>query len=75
MKLRHFMHQGIVDFTFLKKDSSLRETRGTLRNLPQNLFSNSNKFQFDFGTFRYWDLECNDFRAFSIKNLLSIEVL
>jgi len=71
-KLRSLMHQGAIDFSFLKKDNTLKETKGTLRNLPQEIFKGSNQFANDLGTFRYWDLESSDFRAFKVNNLLSI---
>ena len=72
-KLRYLMNQGCVDFSFILKDNSIcYETRGTLRNLPTS--KESHKFDSDLGTFRYWDLGSNSFKAFSVQNLVNINL-
>lgn len=70
-KLRKQLHQGICQFNYLKKDGTLREAFGTLRNV-EYLYKGSNKFQFDNLTVRYFDVEAQDFRAFKAQNLQSI---
>lgn len=70
-KLKNALHQGIVGFTYMKKDGTFRNAIGTLHNV-ESLFVGSDKFQNDILTLRYYDLEKQAFRALKINNLVSI---
>lgn len=69
-KLRSALKNGVVRFTFLKKDGSVREAVGTLRNLEYQARTDRR------GTNPmlqvYYDLEKGAFRCFKRENLMSI---
>ena len=69
-RLRRWMHGGIVTFSYWKKDGSIREARGTLcpslipeDKMPKGLQNSAISYQ----TFRYFDLDRNDWRSFDIS--------
>lgn len=72
-KLKIALHKGGVHFEYLKKATNeVREAFGTLHNV-ENYLRGSYKFQNDILTTRYFDLEKQEFRAFKVINLLSVE--
>ena len=81
MRLLHALGRGVVRFAYRKEDGSLRKAVGTLcrgvcegfddykgRN-GKNPRDNSNTD----GTYVYWDLERNSFRAFRSVSLVYME--
>jgi hypothetical protein len=66
-KFNEMLHNGIVEFEFIKKDGTLRQAKGTL--LPQYLPARSDSGE---GSSRkpsdnvmvYFDMEKNSFRSF-----------
>lgn len=69
--LRTKLHEGLTQFSYKKKDGSVREAIGTLNNV-EHLLVGSSKFNSDIFTIRYYDLEKESFRATKVQNLLTI---
>lgn len=65
------LHNGLTQFSYRKKDQSIRLATGTLNNI-EHLLIGSNKFVSDIFTIRYFDLEKKEFRAAKVQNLLNI---
>lgn len=73
--LKEKLHKGEVNFTFEKKDGSLRTAKGTLNlqvmgeeNAPKGVdYSKSDTVT------RYYDLNSNGWRSFTNINLISID--
>ena len=69
VKLKSKLLSGIVEFSFTKKDGSIRKAKGTLRS---DLFkyepkgSNTKNYK----SVAYYDLDANGFRSFSIGSLV-----
>lgn len=72
LKLVARLYQGGVEFEYFKKDNERRRAFGTLRNIEYQ-YKGSDKFQNDILTTRYFDLEKQEFRAFKVVNLISID--
>lgn len=72
-KLKIAMHQGPVEFSYLKKDGTTRETVGTLHNI-EHLLIGSDKFKNDILTVRYYDLEKSSFRSMKMCNLITVNI-
>lgn len=69
IKLRFKMYDGVVKFTFIKKDGSLREAEGTLCERMMPTIGGSRKSNNTVQV--YFDCEKNEFRCFKLTNLLS----
>lgn len=73
--LKEKLHEGEVNFTFEKKDGSLRTAKGTLNvqimgeeNAPKGIdYSKSDTVT------RYFDLNSNGWRSFTNEKLISID--
>ena len=73
--LKNRMHEGVVSFTYLKKDGSERTAKGTLNidtmgaeNAPKGVQNVS----YDTAT-RYYDMNSEGWRSFTNINLVSID--
>ena len=77
-EIKDKLHKGVVEFTFIKSDGSIRTAKGTLHEKIHNeklggkssTKTSSPKVQV------FWDLEKDAFRSFTIgteKNLISFE--
>lgn len=73
--LKSRMHEGVVSFTYLKKDGSERTAKGTLNidtmgteNAPKGVQNVAN----DTAT-RYYDMNSEGWRSFTNINLVSID--
>ena len=76
VKLKEAMRNGVVEFTYLKKDGSERVAKGTLNseimgecNMPKGTMDYASD-----STTRYFDVNSNGWRSFSNTNLVSINV-
>lgn len=77
-KLLRSLGNGVVPFTYLKNDGSLRKAVGTLcKGISDDFDGYERKTESeDDGhqnlTISYWDLERNAFRSFSVQHLIKI---
>ena len=72
------LHKGVVEFTFIKSDGSIRTAKGTLHEkiLNEKLGGKSSTKTSSPKVQVFWDLEKDAFRSFTIgteKNLISFE--
>lgn len=67
VKLKFAMKKGTIAFKFLKKDGSIREALGTLKDLPVKASKGTKE---NFKTIAYWDIEAEGFRCFKTENLI-----
>lgn len=58
-----------VQFTYEKKDGTLRKAFGTLKNVKQFIKGTGKTST---GVFHYWDLEAVAFRCFRVENLVTV---
>ncbi len=77
-EIKDKLHKGIVEFTFLKSDGSIRTAKGTLHEkiLNEKLGGKSSTKTSSPKVQVFWDLEKDAFRSFTIgteKNLISFE--
>ena len=64
-KFNEMLHNGIVEFEFVKKDGTLRQAKGTLvTNLIPTSATNGSGRKPNPNVQVYWDLEKNAFRSF-----------
>lgn len=65
-KLRRKLKAGVVEFTYKKKDGSLRKAKGTLKDslLPETDKEDERKKNLSKECFYYFDLDRDDWRAF-----------
>lgn len=66
---------GVWRFSYIKKDGSIREARGTLKpalipenKMPRNGFETDNGTPA--GTFVYYDIDAEDWRSFRLDNFI-----
>ena len=69
------LHEGIVEFTYKKKDGSTRNARGTLVEdlLPETSKDDTRKTTNHDTCVYYYDLDSDGWRAFLKENLISIK--
>jgi hypothetical protein len=77
-EIKDKLHRGIVEFTFLKSDGSIRTAKGTLHEkiLNEKLGGKSSTKTSSPKVQVFWDLEKDAFRSFTIgteKNLISFQ--
>lgn len=77
-EIKDKLHKGIVEFTFLKSDGSIRTAKGTLHEkiLNEKLCGKSSTKTSSPKVQVFWDLEKDAFRSFTIgteKNLISFQ--
>ncbi len=58
-----------VQFTYEKKDGTLRKAFGTLKNVSQFVKGTGKTST---NVFHYWDLEAVAFRCFKVENLVTV---
>lgn len=73
--LKNKMHDGVVTFTYLKKDGSERTAKGTLNleTMGQDNAPKGTGFETPDYTTRYFDMEKSSWRSFTNVNLVSID--
>lgn len=74
-RLRKLLKAGVVEFTYKKKDGSLRKAKGTLKKslLPELDNDDENKRKTNDDCFVYYDLKRDDYRCFLKKNFIEIK--
>jgi len=69
VKLKSKLLSGIVEFSFAKKDGSIRKAIGTL-DLALFDYEVKGSKKENYKSITYWDIEANGFRSFSIGSLI-----
>ena len=77
-EIKDKLHKGVVEFTFIKSDGSIRTAKGTLHEkiLNEKLGGKSSTKTSSPKVQVFWDLEKDAFRSVTIgteKNLISFE--
>ena len=70
VRFRQWLSEGLVCFTYLKKDNSIRDARGTLCPLliPDDKKPKGEKIiNHKFETINYYDINRSDWRSFDIR--------
>ena len=68
-RFRNWLKDGIVTFSYMKKDGSIREAKGTLNHLlipTDKLPKGTSTAKPNFSSVAYYDLERQDWRAFNV---------
>ena len=68
-RFRNWLKDGLVTFSYMKKDGSIREARGTLNELlipTDKLPKGTSTAKPNFSSVAYYDLERQDWRAFNV---------
>ena len=69
VKLKSKLLSGIVEFSFTKKDGSIRKAIGTL-DLALFDYESKGSQKDNYKSVAYYDLDANGFRSFSIGSLI-----
>ena len=74
-KLKRLLKNGVVEFSYKKKDGSVRKAKGTLKDelLPETDRDDERKKNLSKECFYYFDLKRDDFRCFVRDNFLEIK--
>ena len=74
-KLNRLLKNGVVEFSYKKKDGSVRKAKGTLKDelLPETDRDDERKKNLSKECFYYFDLKRDDFRCFIRDNFLEIK--
>lgn len=78
--LKQALHEGVVRFTFVKKDGSVRNVRGTtcpdlvpVDNMPQGKRSPGTQAKYDQQTVAFYDIDKKAWRSMRIDTLWKYE--
>lgn len=66
IRLRIKMKSGVVSFSFIKVDGSIRKAIGTLKDIPASTGTKSPNHS----VFTYFDIEAASYRSARIENLI-----
>ena len=74
-RLRKLMKSGVVDFSYKKKDGSLRKAKGTLKTnlIPETDSDDKRLKSTNADCFTYYDLKRDDWRTFIKDNFIEIK--
>jgi hypothetical protein len=74
-RLKKLLKAGVVEFSYKKKDGSVRKAKGTLKDelLPETDKDDERKKNLSKDCFYYYDLKCDDFRCFLKDNFIEIK--
>ena len=74
-RLKKLLKSGIVEFSYKKKDGSLRKAKGTLKDelLPETDKDDERKKNLSKDCFYYYDLKRDDYRCFLRDNFIEIK--
>ena len=74
-KLKRLLKNGVVEFSYKKKDGSVRKAKGTLKDelLPETDRDDERKKNLSKECFYYFDLKRDDFRCFLKDNFIEIK--
>lgn len=73
-RLKKLLKAGVVEFSYKKKDGSVRKAKGTLKDelLPETDKDDERKKNLSKECFYYYDLKRDDFRCFLKDNFIEI---
>jgi hypothetical protein len=74
-ELKNLLHNGVVEFTYTKKNGELRTARGTLNfdEIPEDQHPRGGDVDYSSETTtRYYDLNSSGWRSFINENLVEI---
>ena len=72
-RFRRWLKNGVVTFTYVKKDGSLREAKGTLNDLlipTDKLPKGTGTAEPNYSSLSYFDLERQDWRSFNVAEFV-----
>ena len=74
-RLKKLLKAGVVEFSYKKKDGSVRKAKGTLKDelLPETDKDDERKKNLSKDCFYYYDLKRDDFRCFLRDNFIEIK--
>lgn len=74
-RLKRLLKNGVVEFSYKKKDGSLRKAKGTLKDelLPETDKDDKRKRNLSKDCFYYFDLKKDDYRCFLRDNFVEIK--
>ena len=74
-RLKKLLKAGVVEFSYKKKDGSVRKAKGTLKDelLPETDKDDERKKNLSKDCFHYYDLKRDDFRCFLKDNFIEIK--
>ena len=74
-RLKKLLKAGVVEFSYKKKDGSVRKAKGTLKDelLPETDKEDERKKNLSKDCFYYYDLKRDDFRCFLKDNFIEIK--
>ena len=74
-RLKKLLKAGVVEFSYKKKDGSVRKAKGTLKDelLPETDKDDERKKNLSKDCFYYYDLKRDDFRCFLKDNFIEIK--
>ena len=74
-RLKKLLKAGVVEFSYKKKDGSVRKAKGTLKDelLPETDKNDERKKNLSKDCFYYYDLKRDDFRCFLKDNFIEIK--
>ena len=74
-RLKRLLKNGVVEFSYKKKDGSLRKAKGTLKDelLPETDKDDERKRNLSNDCFYYFDLKKDDYRCFLRDNFVEIK--
>lgn len=74
-RLTKLLKTGVVEFSYKKKDGSIRKAKGTLKDelLPETDKNDERKKNLSKECFYYFDLKRDDFRCFLRDNFIEIK--
>ena len=73
VRFRQMLRKSIMIFSYYKKDSSIREARGTLSELiiPRDIVARiKGQNEPNFSVITYWDIDAHDWRCFRITDFI-----
>lgn len=71
-ELKKKLHEGVVEFSYRKKDGSIRTAKGTLNDgyIPEEHLPKGDSYVSPDNVQRYYDLNSEGWRSFLIENLV-----
>ena len=71
-ELKEKLHTGVVEFSYKKKDGSIRTAKGTLnaKHIPEEHVPKNTGYEAPVGVQRYYDLNSEGWRSFLVENLV-----
>ena len=75
--LQEMLHNGVVEFTYTKKNGETRQARGTkcwdAKIVGENFVAPNGKGSDKTGVVTYWDLDKDAWRCLGMDSLVSVE--